>query len=273
MPAPTVRVIGYTKFLGAPPELMPSDPTLVAQKNQLQGSEPAMLIEVAGRTCYDSLGNGRASIDYHAHIKEVGHGSVCEHAVINFFISGVSRGLTHELVRHRAGCAISQRSTRYVDESSSPWILHPLLEKYIKESDNPPRHPNGEVLEPHIRTRTVNAINTAKKAYDAVVTALQDELIKAGADKFTARKQARGAARGLLGNALQTELVWSANIRALRGVIEQRASPHADAEIRVLANRLYEEAMKVCPEYFDDYRKVDCPDGIGYGLVTNHRKI
>jgi thymidylate synthase (FAD) len=57
---------------------------------------------------------------------------VLEHAQFTFFITGVSRGLTHELVRHRVGVAISQRSTRYVDEDESPWILHPLLEQYTQ---------------------------------------------------------------------------------------------------------------------------------------------
>jgi thymidylate synthase (FAD) len=194
--------------------------------------------------------------------------------MINFYLDNISRGCTHELVRHRAGCAISQRSTRYVDESGSPWILHPLLERAIEKHDT--RHiAEGDFIDRPctLRRKVSDAIDIAKKAYDAIVEDLQAELIKGGVDKFTARKQARGAARGLLGNALCTSMVWSANIRALRTVIEQRANPAADAEIRVLANRIYEEASKVCPEYFDDYEKVACPDGIGYGLTTKYRKI
>jgi thymidylate synthase (FAD) len=285
MPLPIVRVIGHTKFLGVPVDLLPAaspgvtgvtnDVAFVADglakisdKGQDKGSELARLIECAGRTCYDSYGQGRPSAEYHGHIKEVGHGSVTEHAVINFYLDNISRGCTHELVRHRAGCAISQRSTRYVDESGSPWILHPLLEKYLLPDGTP-----GQTPQMDLHGDIGDAITNAKHAYDSIVHALQDYLIRNGIDKFTARKQARGAARGLLGNALCTSMVWSANIRALRTVIEQRANPAADAEIRVLANRLYEEASKVCPEYFSDYEKVACADGIGYGLITKFRKI
>lgn len=272
MATPIVRVIGHTQFFGVPRELLPETPKnlppysewdsclVLRDKKQDKGSDLARLIECAGRTCYDSYGVGRPSSEYHHHIKESGHGSTTEHAVINFYLDGISRSCSHELVRHRAGCAISQRSTRYVDESGSDWVLHPLIDKLVMQNSSTSADINA-------------AISAGKTAYDSIVRTLQDALILGGVDKFTARKQARGAARGLLGNALCTSMVWSANIRALRTVIEQRANPAADAEIRLLANRLYEEAFKVCPEYFDDYEKVECPDGIGYGLVTTYRKI
>lgn len=277
---PIVKVIGHTSFLGIPSELS-EDYEKVKSKSQDEGSDLARLIECAGRTCYDSYGVGRPSSEYHEHIKEVGHGSVTEHAVINFYLDNISRGCTHELVRHRTGCAISQRSTRYVDENESPWILHPLLEKLMDETapvtsmteNSVPLDSQGRVSDMKL-SLTVNIIQDyAKSAYNAVVEALLNYLISNGIDKFTARKQARGAARGLLGNALCTSMVWSANIRAIRNCIEQRASPHADAEIRVLFNKIYEESSKICPEYFNDYEKVECPDGIGYGLITKFRKI
>lgn len=271
---PIVKVIAHTKFLGVPAELLPADGYgKVVEKAQDQGSDMARLIECAGRTCYDSMGQGRSSAEYHQHIREVGHGSVTEHASISFYLDNISRGLSHELVRHRAGCAISQRSTRYVDEDGSPWILHPLLTKFFATGDTVHRAPNGEATELSLKQRTDHAVGAAQQAYRAIVLALQAQLIAAGADKQTARKQARGAARGLLGNALCTSMVWTANIRALRNVIEQRANPGADAEIRVLANRLYEEASLVCPEWFNDYEKTTCPDGIGYGLTTKYRKV
>src|SRR4029077_19466275 len=82
------------------------------------------LSEIAGRLCYMSFarprpGGNKAYID---HIKEVGHGSVLEHAVWNFVFTGVSRSLTHELVRHRAGMGYSQLSQRYVDESVAEYV-------------------------------------------------------------------------------------------------------------------------------------------------------
>lgn len=249
-----VQLIGQPVFLGIPPEL---DDDQVDAKGQDDGTPGARLVECAGRTCYDSYGTGRDSTAYHDNIKKVGHGSVTEHVHLNFFISGVSRGLTHELVRHRHS-NFSQRSTRYVDESESPWALHPLIEKY-KSSLN---------------IDMINAtIELAKRAYREVESDLQMCLIADGIDKHTAQKQARGAARGLLGNALTSALVWTCNIRSLRNFLEQRASQFADAEIRLLANEVYNVCMCVVPEYFNDYKKVECADGIGFGLTTEYRKI
>lgn len=260
---PTVHVIAHTKLIGIPAEL--SSPN-IAEKKQDQGTDLARLIECAGRACYDSYGTGRPSADYHKHILEVAHGSVLEHASISFYLDNISRGCTHELVRHRAGCAISQRSTRYVDEHESPWILHPLITQFIDDKGN------GDLCE-SVKHDTDVVQDVAKANYEAIVDVLQDYMIGKGIDKFTARKQARGAARGLLGNALCTSMVWTANIRALRHVISMRASRHADAEIRVLANRLYEESILVCPEYFADFVRADCPDGIGYELTTPYAKV
>src|SRR5262245_18719402 len=59
---------------------------------------------------------------YLKHILEVGHGSVLEHAVWNFLVVGVSRSLTHELIRHRVGLSPSQLSQRYVDESVAEYV-------------------------------------------------------------------------------------------------------------------------------------------------------
>jgi thymidylate synthase (FAD) len=247
-----VQVIAYTKMGDVPEELM-GDGTGYTQ-GQDRGSHLARLIECAGRTCYDSYGRGRNSAAYHQHILEVGHGSVLEHASISFYISGISRGCSHELVRHRAGTAISQRSTRYVDESESDWCWHPLLGELDMTGKNLVKR-------------------AAQDGYRQMVTNLESILTFRGTDRQTARKQARGAARGILGNALETALVWTANVRALRNVIEQRASEHADAEIRLLANALLDAAVVVCPEYFSDYEKVPCPDGIGYGVTTRFRKV
>jgi len=246
---------------------------LVNEKGQDRGTPAERLVECAGRACYDSYGAGRPSSEYHKHIMEVDHGSVTEHATLSFFISAVSRGLTHELVRHRVGVAISQRSTRYVDESSSPYIHHPLVEKFL--SENPPERQAdviGEVAHrklqgAHVMCRIELTNDADRKMYDVMVEILEAWLIGRGVDKFTARKQARGAARGYLGNALQTELVWTCNIRTLRtAVLNQRAKAAADAEIRLFANALYEAALPYWPSYLGEFKRRECPDGLGFEL-------
>jgi thymidylate synthase (FAD) len=261
-----VQVIARTEFLGVPRDLFPSDvrPMDLQEKyGQDVGTQQERLIECAGRACYDSYCKGRGSAAYHNHIMDVDHGSVTEHASLSYFLSGVSRGLTHELVRHRVGVAISQRSTRYVDENESLWIWHPLMVKYLEECDSGVSGHNqefGKGLEARRRE--------AGGAYAEWVNMLQSWLTGKGVDKLTARKQARGAARGLLGNALMTEMVWTCNLRALKTFLGQRAKAAADAEIRVCANRLYEEALPYFPTYLGRYQKRPCPDGIGYELYV-----
>jgi len=77
---------------------------------------------MAGRVCYMSYGKGRkTNREFVGHLIEVGHGSVLEHAVWSFLITGVSRSFTHELVRHRH-FSYSQLSQRYVNESDSDFI-------------------------------------------------------------------------------------------------------------------------------------------------------
>ena len=92
--------------------------------------EPAeILTETAGRLCYFSFEKPRPGGNsvYLNHIKEVGHGSVLEHGVWNLLFTGVSRSLTHELVRHRAGMGYSQLSQRYVDESVAEYICPDII--------------------------------------------------------------------------------------------------------------------------------------------------
>src|SRR5438045_9291664 len=69
----------------------------------------------------------RATRDYLDNIKKQGHGSVLEHANYTLLLEGVSRSLTHELVRHRAGFAYSQLSQRYVDESDANFVVPPAI--------------------------------------------------------------------------------------------------------------------------------------------------
>src|SRR5690348_7510784 len=86
-------------------------------------SAAEQIVEVGGRVCYMSFGKGRKSNhEYIANILEAKHGSVIEHATWTLLFTGVSRSLTHELIRHRAGFSFSQLSQRYVDESTADFV-------------------------------------------------------------------------------------------------------------------------------------------------------
>ena len=181
---------------------------------------------------------------------------------LSFYISNVSRGLTHEWVRHGFSTAISQRSTRYVDESEGDWCWHPLI---LKHREKLPKYLMAKHFNDH-NDWYRKLQDTSQDLYKLYVSSLETILSLEGIDKFTARKQARGAARGLLGNALSTELVWSASLWEIKEIIKQRANEGADGEIRLLANQLYEIVAPMFPHYFKG-TKNPCKDGVGYSVL------
>src|SRR5438270_235547 len=86
---------------------------------------PRHLLSPGAPACYLAFGSKqgrRSNADYIGNILEQRHGSVLEHAVWSFLITGVSRALTHELIRHRAGFGYSQESQRYVDETETDFV-------------------------------------------------------------------------------------------------------------------------------------------------------
>jgi thymidylate synthase (FAD) len=214
------------------------------------------LTEVAGRVCYMSFAKPRPGGNkvYLDHILEVGHGSVLEHAVWNFIIAGVSRTLTHELVRHRAGWAYSQLSQRYVDESVAEYV-----------------EPDCIAENPELHQIWLEAVSRSHQAYMKLAEGLQ-EAFHDEPDKTLRRKLARQAARSILPNATETKIFVSANARALRHFIELRGSRHAEVEIRKLAVKVLEIMKTEAPHIFGDYQLVPLPDGT-FEATTDHRKV
>jgi thymidylate synthase (FAD) len=214
------------------------------------------LVEVAGRVCYLSFARPRPGGNhaYLGHILEVGHGSVLEHAAWNFVFTGVSRSLTHELVRHRAGWAYSQLSQRYVDESIAEYV-----------------EPDVIAADADMHALWLEAVSHAHQAYMKLVEKLTEHH-KDEPDKTLRRKLARQAARSVLPNATETKIFVSANARALRHFIEMRASRHAEVEIRKLAVQVLKIMQTEAPNLFDDYQLVPLPDGT-FEATTAHRKV
>src|SRR5476651_681238 len=119
---PTVYVVGRQQISSAEIDRFLGDHGVAWQTDTEVAGEH--LVEAAGRVCYMSFAKPRPGGNqaYIGHILEVGHGSVLEHAVWNLLFTGISRSLTHELIRHRAGFGYSQLSQRYVDESVAEYI-------------------------------------------------------------------------------------------------------------------------------------------------------
>jgi len=214
------------------------------------------LAEVAGRLCYMSFAKPRPGGNkvYLDHILEVGHGSVLEHAVWNFIFVGVSRSLTHELVRHRAGFGFSQLSQRYVDESIAEYV-----------------EPDTIANDPQTHAIWLDAVAHAHQAYMKLVEKLAEHF-KDEPDRTLRRKLARQAARSVLPNATETKIFVTANARAWRHFIEMRASRHAEIEIRKLAVKVLRILQAEAPNLFGDYQLDALPDGT-FEANTTHRKV
>lgn len=222
-----------------------------------------VLTETAGRVCYMSFAKPRpgGNAAYLSHIKEVGHGSVLEHAVWNLIITGVSRSLTHELVRHRAGMSYSQLSQRYVDESVAEYV-----------------EPDIIASDPELHAIWLESVKQSHAAYvklaEALTRKVNDRLwLSDDKPKYTElRKAARQAARSVLPNATETKIFVTLNARAARHFLEMRGSRHAEPEIRVLAGMVLDVLVKEAPSLFSDYRRELLPDGT-CELVTDFKKV
>ena len=204
------------------------------------------LAEFAGRACYQSWSKPNpataTNATYLRHILDVGHLSVLEHGSASFYVTGVSRSLTHELVRHRH-LSFSQLSQRYVAMGAGEVV-----------------EPDVIAADPVLHERFVAATEAAATAYRELLAALEQR--PAGSpDATLRRKQARQAARSVLPNATETKLVVTGNYRAWRHVIGMRASEHADVEIRAFAVAVLRELRRIAPNAFSDFEITALPDG------------
>ena len=220
-----------------------------------ESTDGERLAEFAGRLCYMSQHNPakRETREYIENIKKQGHGSVLEHANYSVLMEGVSRSLTHELVRHRAGFAYSQLSQRYVDESQASFVV-------------PPAILGDEALEEAWRAQ----VEAAQTLYVDLVGRLMERYGWV-ADKVHRRKMAREAARAVLPNATETKIVVTGNARAWRTMLELRSSEGAELEIRRLAVALLRLFQREAPGFFSDFEIYTAEDRREAGRVGYHK--
>jgi thymidylate synthase (FAD) len=219
---------------------------------QTYGGNGDDIAEFAGRQCYRSWRTGRDNAEYVANLIEMGHGSVFEHASICFQVTGVSRSLTHELIRHRAGTAYSQESQRYVDAKDLRFVLPPLLANHVEGMTLEEMQVDEEMTE--FREACGEALRRYQRLQDRFVKRLA-KMEAAGADVkviTSAKKRANEAARSVLPNAAETRLVFTTNLRALRHVLLLRGNEAADLEIRRLAVEILRNSRDYAPNFFAD---------------------
>jgi thymidylate synthase (FAD) len=230
-----VQLIAKTEFVA------PSD---VPWSTDADGGQA--LLEFAGRACYQSWSKPNpktaTNAGYLQHIIDVGHFSVLEHASVSFYITGISRSCTHELIRHRH-FSYSQLSQRYVPENESQIVVPPGLED-----------------DDELRRILAEAADASRATYAELLSRLEAKF----ADQPNAilrRKQVRQAARAVLPNATETRIVVTGNYRAWRHFIAVRASEHADVEIRRLAIACLQHLVDAAPAVFGDFQVSALADG------------
>jgi len=227
-------------------------------------SSGAQLCKIAGQTCYASFSPkrtmNREAERYFKNIMESGHGSVLEHANFSFLLYGISRSLTHELIRHRAGFGFSQLSQRYVSGRVLRFVERPEFQDGGK-----------------FHQLFLERIDRAYADYHQLAASLLAEqgsgaAILSAEAKTDLRKKVNQAARGLLPNETETIMVITGNARAWRHVIEMRASDHSELEIRALAVRVFLCLREIEPILFGDYQLTELPDGT-HSVSTPNRKV
>jgi len=217
-------------------------------KNRVRVTQPndtEFLIELAGRACYKSYGVGlnpnvtkirQDSRDYLTNVLAKGDGSILEHATVTFGFLNVSRVFTHEVVRHRAGTAISQESLRYVRPREISLWIPPDLEQVSGEFDE--------------------AVEEITRSYHKLESKFDWEKMP-----FEQKKRVTSALRRILPDGVATNIVWTANHRTLRWVIEMRTDPSAEVEIRKVFDKVAEICIKDFPLLYADFEGKKLPDG------------
>jgi thymidylate synthase (FAD) len=205
------------------------------------------LVEFAGRLCYRSFKPGlnpnvtkvrEGNDEYLNNIVKQGHGSVFEHATVSFVFANVSRVFTHELVRHRVGVGISQESMRYVRNDDIPFWF--------------PESLKGDA---EISARVTGLMLSLEAFQDYARKRLALDSPESG---FGYKKLMTSALRRFLPDGIATSILWTANLRTLRHVLELRTSKAAEEEIRLVFDKVGHILHARYPNVFGDFiRNVD----------------
>ena len=229
--------------------------------NYSNAENPIITIYKAYRLCY-SGGNQseikipttiRGNIDYDAMREFIvdklkkGHTTPLEHVSFTFEVSGVSRALTHQLVRHRTG-KYNQQSQRYVKLGQFEYVVPPSISKY-----------------PDLKARYVEEMERDQEAYDFLVGRLITEQIKENFPDFSdptdqvafkeqhkreyirLEKKAIEDARYVFPNACTSNITMTFDLHNFRGFYKLRNCSHAQWEIRNLAKLLGNLVKDIIP--------------------------
>ena len=198
----------------------------------LDDKDPIQLIETAGRTAYQSRDKitEDSAVKFVKMLRDRGHESVLEHSAMTVEFNNVSRGFTHELVRHRLA-SYTQESTRYVDESNFLVVIPP----------------NKDADEKIVELNLPNKIKT-KVSFQEWMD-LNEQMYR-GLRKNNWLPQ---DARQVLPIGIKSQIVITCNFREWRHIFKLRIVSQAHWEIRRVMLNLLTEVKEKLPIIFDDF--------------------
>ena len=212
--------------------------------------EPDKVIAQAGKLCYSPVGVDEIAqklteeeiARYVNMLATIGHESPLEHVSFSFAIEGVSRVLTHQLVRHRLA-SYSQQSQRYVKLEQFEYIIPPAIEKNEKakalfiETMEKDQEAYNQIVDELINDK----IREFKKIHDRDLTKKEYSALE---------KEAIEDARYVFPNACETKIVVTMNARSLLHFFNVRCCNRAQWEIREMATEMLRECKKIAPALF-----------------------
>jgi len=237
--------------------------------------DPERIISAAAKLCYSKSGIDDImeeltdeKVDGFLNLlMDMGHASPIEHVSFTFGIEGVSRSLTHQLVRHRVA-SYSQKSQRYVIEGQFGYIIPPEIENNVKAK---------EIF--------LQAMKDDQRVYDELVVVLLEKHLKDAKLLYKSEKKAHDIAeksaiedaRYILPNACETKIIATMNARELLHFFNHRCCHRAQWEIRELATQMLIAVKNVAPTLFKNSGpncvNKPCPEGkMTCGRITEVRE-
>jgi len=228
---------------------------------------PEVLIAKAAKLCYSPVGieqmnesmDSESTLKFIDMLMSMGHESPVEHVSFTFAVEGVSRSLTHQLVRHRIA-SYSQQSQRYVRLEQFEYVIPPEI-----ENDS--------------RAREVYrlAMESSQKAYNEIADLLKEKYASEGMKPGAAEKKAIEDARYVFPNACETKIIVTMNVRSLLNFFHHRCCNRAQWEIRELAFQMLRLVKQVSPAIFKhagpSCMSGPCPEGrMTCGQIEEVRK-
>lgn len=233
---------------------------------------PERVVAAAAKLCYSSVGvddimenlNEENINKFINMLMSYGHHSPIEHVSFTFAIEGVSRSLTHQLVRHRLA-SYSQQSQRYVRLKQFQYIIPPEIEKNDKAREIfiSCMEKDQEAYDELVEILKKSAFNELQEEYLIKNKLTLSEIDEKNITKLLnkAGKKAIEDARYVFPNACETKIIVTMNARELMHFFAERCCQRAQWEIRAMANKMLNEIKKVSPMLFQ-YSGPNCVRGV-----------